>query len=82
MRVDEHASDVRVSVSDDGPGMPADVLARVREPFYTTKESGTGLGLSIGERIARAHGADLVMESAPAAGTAVSVTLLRATGGR
>jgi signal transduction histidine kinase len=77
VRVGEHASDVRVSVSDDGPGMPADVLSRVREPFYTTKESGTGLGLSIGERIARAHGASLVIDSGPGAGTTVSVMLVR-----
>jgi signal transduction histidine kinase len=77
VRVDESATDVRVCVSDDGLGMPAEVLSRVREPFYTTKERGTGLGLSIGERIARAHGASLVVESAPGAGTAVSVTLSR-----
>ena len=77
VRVDEHASDVRVSVRDDGPGMPADVLSRVREPFYTTKERGTGLGLSIGERIARAHGASLEMESGPGVGTTVSVTLVK-----
>ncbi len=77
VRVDERKTDVRVSVSDDGPGMPTEVLAHIREPFYTTKERGTGLGLSIAERIARAHGSELVLESAPGVGTVVSVTLSR-----
>lgn len=43
-------------VSDDGPGIPPQILPKVLDPFVTTKESGLGLGLSLCSRIAAAHG--------------------------
>jgi signal transduction histidine kinase len=75
--VEESRHDVRVLVRDDGPGIAGELLDRVREPFFTTKENGTGLGLSIGQRIARAHGTELVLESAPGIGTTAWVRLTR-----
>ena len=75
--VEESPGDVRVLVRDDGPGIAAELLERVREPFFTTKENGTGLGLSIGQRIASAHGAELKLASTPGDGTTASVTLMR-----
>lgn len=52
-----------IAVSDDGPGLPESVRARLFEPFVTTKPAGqgTGLGLAISERLAREMGAELVL---------------------
>ena len=55
----DDSSYLRISVRDNGPGLPADVKGRVFEPFFTTRSSGTGLGLAICKRIIDAHGGDL-----------------------
>lgn len=62
-------------VSDDGPGMPAEVLSRARELFFTTREDGTGLGLAVVERVVRAHRGRLEIESAPGRGTVISLCI-------
>ena len=53
--------DVRITVLDDGPGVPPDVVERLFEAFYTTKGAGhgTGLGLPVSAGIVRSHGGDL-----------------------
>jgi len=58
-----------LAVSDTGAGMSEDVLARLFEPFYTTKENGTGLGLLSCQRIVNSHGGVMRVESAPGEGT-------------
>lgn len=58
-----------LAVSDTGDGMSEDVLARLFEPFYTTKENGTGLGLLSCQRIVNSHGGVMRVESAPGEGT-------------
>jgi len=52
-----------VSVSDTGGGIPQEQINRIFEPFYTTKKKGTGLGLMIVQRIVRAHGGRIELES-------------------
>jgi len=58
------AEAVVVSVSDNGPGVPAPLAARVFEPFFTTKSAGhgTGLGLAVSRAVAREHGGELSLD--------------------
>jgi PAS domain S-box-containing protein len=68
---------VVVSVRDTGPGIPADVLSRIFEPFYTTKEvgQGTGLGLAITYGIVQEHGGQIVAANHPGGGAIFTVEL-------
>lgn len=75
VRLQKDGSSVLVNVSDDGPGIPADVVARVFDPFFSTKEGGTGLGLSVSYAIVRAHGGDLTVNSTPQQGTTFTLQL-------
>lgn len=54
-----------ISLSDDGPGIPEDIRARIFEPFVTTKPTGTGLGLPITKRIVTAHRGSIQVSSFP-----------------
>jgi signal transduction histidine kinase len=64
-----------VLVRDDGPGMDAETLERVQQPFETTKPKGTGLGLPVARRLAESHGGDLVLSSEPGRGTVARLLL-------
>jgi two-component system sensor histidine kinase AtoS len=66
---------VRITVSDDGHGMPPEVKSNAFEPFYTTKAKGTGLGLPICKHIVVAHGGTISVESRQSEGTTVLVDL-------
>ena len=68
---------VVVEVEDDGPGIPADQLARIFDPFFTTKKRGTGLGLATCHGIVAEHGGTLTVESAPGHGSRFIMTLPR-----
>lgn len=67
---------------DSGEGIDPESLARVFEPFYTTKEDGTGLGLAITRKIVEGHGGTLQVDSALGEGTTVFVRLPVLQGGR
>lgn len=75
---------VFLRVADTGPGIPAEALPRIFEPFYTTKEvgKGTGLGLAIVRQVVEEHGGEVRVETAPGQGAAFEVSLpLSGTGG-
>jgi signal transduction histidine kinase len=64
-----------VEVTDDGPGIAEEDLARIFQPFFTTKDQGTGLGLAVAENIAKSHGGHMVAESSPDRGTTFRLLL-------
>ncbi|MBI5642703.1 MAG: response regulator [Deltaproteobacteria bacterium] len=69
---------VLVEVSDNGPGIPENIVDRVFDPFFTTKDvgKGTGLGLSVSRRIVEGMGGNISVCSSPKIGTTFTVTLL------
>ena len=81
--VNDDSSRLVIRVQDQGPGMPAEELERVFEPFYRVESSrsretgGTGLGLAIARQIARAHGGDVTLANCSAGGLEATVALPR-----
>jgi signal transduction histidine kinase len=67
---------IRISVSDDGPGIPDAVLPRIYEPFFSTKEAGTGLGMSIVHSLVSLHGGSIELDTS-ARGTRFEISLPR-----
>ncbi len=65
---------LRVEVADDGIGMDAATLAKVRDPFFTTKGKKTGLGIPLLAQAAEQSGGTLTIESAPGGGTRLAAT--------
>lgn len=68
---------VNITFADTGGGMSQETMARIFEPYFTTKKSGTGLGLMITQRIVRAHGGEVVLESDPGRGLRITIRLPR-----
>jgi len=70
---------VVVEVSDDGPGIPENVVDRIFDPFFTTKDvgKGTGLGLSVSRRIVEGMGGAISVASGGGKGTKFTITLLQ-----
>ena len=66
---------VVIAVEDNGVGISKKKMAKIKEPFYTTKSRGTGLGVSLSDEIIKAHGGTLIYKSREFAGTKVIIKL-------
>ncbi|MDF2658734.1 MAG: two-component sensor histidine kinase [Paenibacillus sp.] len=67
--------DVVVRVQDEGDGISDELISRIGQPFFTTKDKGTGLGLMVCNNIMENHGGRLTIRSVPGKGTTVEVEL-------
>jgi two-component system NtrC family sensor kinase len=76
-RLSQDGKQVSIFVSDDGSGIPPDILPRIFEPFVTTKDNahGTGLGLAVSRSIVERHSGTISIESQLGKGTTVTITL-------
>lgn len=79
--VQRQGGQIAVTIDDDGPGIPPDQRETVFAPFYRLEASrnretgGVGLGLTVARSIIRGHGGDIILDSAPAGGLRVRVSL-------
>jgi len=62
-----------ITISDNGPGIPKEIIDQVFVPFYTTKNSGSGIGLSLARQIMNNHDGSIQLESKPGKSTTVSL---------
>jgi two-component system NtrC family sensor kinase len=76
-RYDERANAIRVTVADNGPGIPVHVRARIFEPYFTTKPMGvgTGVGLAVSLGIVEAHGGTLSVDCPDDGGAVFTISL-------
>jgi PAS domain S-box-containing protein len=66
---------IYIRFTDEGVGLPAEVLAKVGQPFFTTKETGTGLGLMVTQRIIENHKGEMKIKSKENEGTTIEIIL-------
>jgi signal transduction histidine kinase len=66
---------VQIIICDDGPGIRPEMLRKVKEPFFSTKDGGSGLGLTIADKIIAVHGGTISVDSLPDKGTRFTISL-------
>ncbi len=75
VRIERSGEDLRCRVIDDGPGVPAEIVPKLFEPFTTGSEGGTGLGLAVCAGVARAHGGRLTLGESGGTGAVFTLDL-------
>lgn len=75
MEVEAENKQLKITISDNGCGIPSDQLEEILEMFVTHKSGGTGLGLAIARRILEAHGGSISVKSTPSVGTSFVIML-------
>jgi len=71
----EHESEMLIRLTDQGCGIPKEVLSRLGEPFYSTKEKGTGLGFMVSKKIIENHSGKISVQSEINKGTVIEIRL-------
>ncbi len=71
----ETEEEIVIRFADNGKGITQEELARVMEPYFTTRSGGTGLGLWVVDQIVRSHGGNVGIDSEPGGGTAITISL-------
>ncbi|GAA0351655.1 CheR family methyltransferase [Bacillus horti] len=66
---------IQVQIKDQGPGIPEEVLSRIGQPFFTTKEKGTGLGMMVSFKIIEDHNGRMLVDSEEGKGTVIDIML-------
>ncbi|MDQ6422220.1 PAS domain S-box protein [Paenibacillus sp. LHD-117] len=66
---------IAISITDEGVGIPEELISKIGDPFFTAKETGTGLGIMVSQRIINSHQGTLDIQSQVNVGTSVKVTL-------
>ncbi|MGV3466369.1 MAG: PAS domain S-box protein [Heyndrickxia sp.] len=74
IKSERETSDVKITVSDTGYGIPPETLSKIGQPFYTTKEKGTGLGLAVSNNIIETHHGKMIIDSKLHQGTTFTIT--------
>jgi signal transduction histidine kinase len=78
VQVAETPAGAEIAVTDTGPGIPADHLERIFDPYFTTREGATGLGLSFARHLVTLAGGSLCVDSRLGAGATFVIRLPRA----
>ena len=68
-----HANYVQLTIADNGPGIPTELLPRLFEPYVTSKHKGTGLGLAIVKKIVEEHSGSISAHNNPEKGAMISI---------
>jgi two-component system nitrogen regulation sensor histidine kinase GlnL len=74
---------IRITIRDNGPGIPPEIQDKIFVPFFTTKKTGTGIGLPMAQKIVHAHGGVMDLKSEPGKGTdfVIKIPMRQTSGG-